>query len=333
MRLSRATWFLLAIVSVFVVALVSSPALADPPAPRVTEREKSSHYLRIQRNERGDPTALQTSIVRFVPASGKGDVVVDLVGAVHIGDASYYKTMNKQFQQYDVVCYELVTKKDGPKVPPKKGEEEADGTANDSVLSTFINMAWNYLALESQTKSIDYTKDNFVHADMTWEEMAEAIRKRGDDGLTIMLSVAADFLRQQNLQSMKKEEGSRPTPKHMEEFDPLTLLLDPNGSVKVKRMIAENFDVDDITGGLGTTLNTILIKDRNKAALKVFQQQLVQGKKRIAIFYGAAHMPDMEEHLVKDFGLKRQGIHWLTAWDLRLRGEGMQDLFPVPEKK
>jgi hypothetical protein len=53
--------------------------------------------------------------------------------------------------------------------------------------------------------------------------------------------------------------------------------------------------------------------------MKVLQKELVGGKKKIAIFYGAAHMPDFERRLVEDFGMRRQGEEWLTAWDLRPR--------------
>ena len=55
------------------------------------------------------------------------------------------------------------------------------------------------LDLDSQIEHIDYSKKNFVHADLSPAEMMEAIKKRGDDGLTLALSIAADVLRQQNL--------------------------------------------------------------------------------------------------------------------------------------
>jgi hypothetical protein len=34
------------------------------------------------------------------------------------------------------------------------------------------------------------------------------------------------------------------------------------------------------------------------------------------VFYGAGHLPDMEKRLGADFGLKREGEKWLTAWSL-----------------
>jgi hypothetical protein len=327
MLLSRATWLLL--LASFISLTWGPAALADPPsAERVKEKKSPAHqhYLRIQRNSRGEPVALQTSIVRFVPASGKGDLIVDLVGAVHIADGSYYNTLNKQFDQYDVVLYELVAPK-GTRVP-KGGRTESDNP-----LAFVMDIATKFLALESQTKAIDYTKDHFVHSEST-EELAEVLKQRGEDAFTIGLSVVADYLRQQNLQGLDSESGEKTGPKdHLGDADLFSLFLDPNASTKLKRNFAEQFDSADITMQLGSTLNTILIQDRNKIAMKYFGKQLAQGKKRIALFYGAAHMPDFEERLMKDYGLKKQGQHWLTAWDLRLRGEGMQDLFPVPDRK
>ena len=45
-------------------------------------------------------------------------------------------------------------------------------------------------------------------------------------------------------------------------------------------------------------------------------QQIAAGKKKIAIFYGSAHMPDFESRLLQNFGMQRQSVLWLDAWDL-----------------
>ena len=176
------------------------------------------------------------------------------------------------------------------------------------------------LDLESQTEQIDYTKKNFVHADLSPKEMAEAIRQRGDDGLTLFLGITADLLRRQNLQEQKNQDAPA---KKEAEMDWSAMLLDPEGPAQLKRLLAEQFEeLESPTGGLGQTLNTILISDRNKAALKVFQKELAKGRKKIGIFYGAAHMPDFEKRLKADFGLKRASDQWLTAWDLQKKSSG-----------
>ena len=51
--------------------------------------------------------------------------------------------------------------------------------------------------------------------------------------------------------------------------------------------------------------------------MDVLQRELERGSKRLGIFYGAAHMPDFERRLVLDFGLKKAGVEWRTAWNLR----------------
>ena len=288
--------------------LLCSPLLADPPStgkkPEIKKTTAPS-FLRIQRDEKKQPLALETSIVRYVPASGEGDLTVDLVAAVHIGDRDYYKKLNRQFQQYDVVLYELVAAP-GTRIP-KGGKRDLDP------LGLIMQVAKSVLELELQTERIDYTKKNFVHADLSPSQMAEAIRKRGDDGLTLFLGITADMLRQQNL---RQENKAKSADRNEEDIDILSLLLDPDGPVKLKRMLAQQFEDVQSGTGLGQTLNTILVADRNEAAMKVFQKELAKGKKKIAIFYGAAHMPDFDKRLRADFGLKLKSEQWLTAWDL-----------------
>lgn len=281
----------------------------------VAKKAATSKYIRLLRDEEKEPVALQTASIRFTSPKGKGGVVVDLVGVVHIGDRDYYKKLNKQFQQYDVVLFELVAPPGT--VIPKGGKRDSNNPL------AFVQAAMkSVLGLESQTEQIDYTRKNFVHADLSFEEMAEAIRKRGDTGLTLTLSIVADLLREQNLQEMKKQDA-KPKAKAQPEPEPdiLSLLLDPEGAVKMKRMLATQLAASG-ESGLGPTINTILVSDRNEAAIKVLQKELAKGTKKIAIFYGAAHMPDFERRLRDDFGLSPQSPQWLDAWDLRTQKRG-----------
>jgi hypothetical protein len=267
-------------------------------------------FLRVQRDDKGTPVALETSVVRYVPADGTAGVAVDLVAAVHIGDREYYDKLNELFDGYDVVLYELVAPP-GTKIP-KGGKREKENPL--AMIQQFMK---SLFGLESQTERVDYTKKHFVHADLSPEQMAEAIKNRGDDGLTIALGVAADLIRQGNLQARKAEDRPKKPAKDLPEMDLFSLILDPDGPRKLKQVMAEQFDeMEAQNGGLGPTISTILIADRNEAAMKVFQKELAKGQKKIAIFYGAAHMPDFEKRLKGDFGLKRDTEKWLTAWHL-----------------
>lgn len=299
------------------------------------DKGQAPGYLRIRRDLEGVPLALETATVRLTPASGEGELVVDLVAAVHVADREYYRQLNRQFEQYDVVLYELVAPR-GTRIP-------AGGRPADNPLAMIQQAATAALDLDSQLEQIDYRRANFVHADLSPEEMAEAVRRRGDNGLTLFLGVAADLLRQQNLQEMRQEPlrreadraGGPPRRPRGDAQPPVDLaaqLLDPDGAVKLKRTLAEQFEQGSgPAGGLGGTLHQILVADRNRAALRVFQTELAKGKKRIAIFYGAAHMEDFEQRLTSQFGLKRQNEQWLTAWDLRGGRSGFERLLRLLE--
>lgn len=282
---------------------------AEPPATgpgSVMGESAAGGFLRVKRNQYGRPVALQTAIVRYVPTSGEGDLAVDLIACVHIAERSYYAELNKRFDEYDVVLYELVAPR-GTRIP--KGGARDEGHP----LVMLQQMTESMLELEPQTEHIDYTRANFVHADMSPVDMADKMRERGDDGMTLLLSVTADLIRRHNLRELERERNPRqPQP---EPFDPLALLFDPDRAATMKEKLAKQFTELGAVE-LGDTLNTILVEDRNEAAMRVFQTELAKGRKRIAIFYGAGHMADFEKRLTTDFGLQRDRVEWLAAWDL-----------------
>ncbi len=306
---------LICISAVLFVTLVPSLAAQVPSATKKAEAGKAApSFIRLVRDDDGEPTALETAVVRYRPAVGKADLTVDLVGVVHIGESSYYRKLNKLLGQYDAVLYELVAPPGT--VIPKGGRQD------DNPLAWIQKIATVILDLESQTEKIDYAAKHFVHADMSPEQMAEAMRKRGDDGLTLALGILADVMRQQNLMEKKRQDT---TDESLPDFS--TLLSDPTAPSKLKRMLAGQLAaLDDPAGGLGRTLQTLLITDRNQAALKVLDKEMAKGKKNIAIFYGAGHMPDFDQRLRTAYGLVPVQTTWLHAWDLRLHERSIEEL-------
>ena len=65
-----------------------------------------------------------------------------------------------------------------------------------------------------------------------------------------------------------------------------------------------------------TSLMPYIIDARNQKAMDVLAEQIALGKKRIGIFYGAAHLPDFERRLLEDDKFVRVETRWITAWDL-----------------
>src|SRR5262245_21218507 len=117
-RFHHAAWFLPS----FAMLLFLAPMRADEPTTGSQQPEikkaAATKFLRILKDDDG-PTALETAIVRYRPARGNADLTVDLIGVVHLGEKSYYRRLNKVFEQYDSLLYELVAPQ-GTK--PAKGE-------------------------------------------------------------------------------------------------------------------------------------------------------------------------------------------------------------------
>ncbi len=269
--------------------------------PDSKTKSDADHYIRVHHDENGKPIALETAVVRFVPKGNEHPgLQVDLVAAVHIADKSYYDELNKRFDKYDVVLYELVAP-EGTQVP------KGGGAKNRNVLSAMQNGLKDLLELEYQLAGIDYTKKNFVHADMSPDEFAKSMEQKGESFWSIVMKMMAAGMAQQSA-----------NPGQMDELDIITALFDKDRALKLKRILADEFaDMDTFMTAFNGPDGSTLITERNKAALKVLKEQIDGGKKKIAIFYGGGHMPDMQERLEKDFNLNRDHAEWLQAWNMR----------------
>jgi hypothetical protein len=287
------------------------PAAAKPAAEKpASEKEDNAksdepRFIRVRRNDKKQPVAMETSIVRYVPqGDDRPGVTVDLVGAVHIADKAYYDELNKRFADYEVVLYELVAP-EGTKIP-KEGRKGG----NAHPIGAMQNGMSSLLDLVHQLDCVDYTKDNFVHADMSPEEFNKSMADRGESFMQMFLRLMGQGMAQQ---AAAAEKGSGGT----SDLDLLVALFSRDRAIKLKLVMAEQFENMEaqmllFDGPNGSTI----ITERNKKAFEVLDKQLKAGKKKIAVFYGAGHLPDMEKRLSSDFFLKRDDESWLTAWSL-----------------
>jgi hypothetical protein len=101
------------------------------------------------------------------------------------------------------------------------------------------------------------------------------------------------------------------------EFGMLMAMFSNNKEISMRRAFAKQMKDMDVGLAMfeGTDGSTI-IDHRNAKCMKVLQSEIDAGKKNLAIFYGAGHLPDMEQRLLEDFQMKRGGQQWLKAWSL-----------------
>lgn len=64
---------------------------------------------------------------------------------------------------------------------------------------------------------------------------------------------------------------------------------------------------------------SVIIGERNKAAIDALRMAIEDGHRRIAILYGGGHMPDLGRRLREEFDLVPSRVQWVTAWSIQNR--------------
>lgn len=259
----------------------------------------TSNYVRLLKDEKdNEAVALQTSIEHFSGKDLKGPYRIDLVSAVHIAEDLYYKELNNQFRGYDAVLFELIA--------DSSLDREQVGKPSDHPLSLAQKTLQSMLGLTFQLEEIDYKAPNFVHADMTPQQFSSSMQLRGESVSELLLKVM--------LSSMANSEGRAPP----DLSDIIMLGFAKHRTIGFRRALARQFqDMETMITAINGSEGSTILSERNKVALAVALNQLAEGKRSIAIFYGAAHMPDMKKQLQSELKVESSGLEWLTAWNLK----------------
>jgi hypothetical protein len=326
LTLCRIGYHLFSFVTVVLVAWQVAGALAS--AQTVVSEQKNnaktktadepklgSDWVRLEHDERGQIVGMQTAVIRYArpaaPNSTNGtpkskdlappDVVVDLIGAVHIADIAYYRQLNERFKQYDAVLYELVA-------PEGTVVERGRGTSNAHPVGAMQNAIKTFLELDHQLEYVDYTKPNLVHADLSPDQFFQRMRDRKETFLQLYFRMLGQAMAQQSDMTAR---GDSP------DLDLFAALFATDRPRRLKIALAKQLaEMESLMVSFGGEQGSVLITERNKRALEVLRTQITNGKKKFGIFYGAGHLNDMDERLRNEFGLEPTEISWLTAWNL-----------------
>jgi hypothetical protein len=302
-----------------VFLLLAAAAASSQPGfaaeTQAVEAPLGTEWVRLKEDAKGKPQALEVAVVRYVPARmakqfanvPEGQLpnarqYVDLVGAVHVGDKAYYAKLNRMFRQYQALLYELVA-------PEGTRVERGRGTSNAHPVGAMQNGISSMFELEHQLEQVDYTRPNFVHADMSPEEFGKSMTDRDESFMQMYARMMGQAIAQQT------EQASQGVSTDLELF---TAMFAQDRPRKLKIAVAKQFEsMESVLSGMSGPEGSTLITERNKRALDVLKKQLKMGKRKIGIFYGAGHLNDMHTRLVEDFGMQPVGIAWIEAWDLR----------------
>jgi hypothetical protein len=267
-------------------------------ATAVASADTATVFARVAVDEEERPRALQMSVVTYEPTDGKDILSVDLVSAIHIGDPSYYAELNDRFLEYDVLLYELVAPQDAA---ASGGLEKRKG-----ILSTTQIGMTKLLDLSFQLDEINYDQANFVHADLSPEELRQSMTDRGDSLYVYFWRIFFATL----------DEYAK-DPLGLQDLQMLSTMVASGQDDSFKTMIAyELTNIDQVQDILGEDSGSAIIGARNQRAIDVLKREIDAGSRRIGIFYGVAHMPDLEERLLDQLGLEYSATNWVDAWQL-----------------
>ena len=282
-------------------------AAAPGTATDVAAPATQPSFLRFIDNGRAGGR-LETAVARY---RNKDGVTVDLVAAVHIGEKAYYQNLDDSFEGYDAVLYELVK--------PKDVDIPKPGYKSENPISQFQHLLKDQLNLDFQLDDIDYSRANFVHADMTKEEFEKLQGERGESMESLLLQQIMKALSAPPPTPEQQEAQSKDTEDEIHEI--IGALTRPDAERQIKLVLAKQFgeiEKNSADFGLG---NTVILTERNKHCVQVLKETLKdKSKKKLAIFYGAAHMPGISDSLA-EMGFKPVSTEWKTAWDLTIRAD------------
>lgn len=257
----------------------------------------------------GDGGHLDTAVTTYE----KDGVKVIFYGAVHIADRAIYQEMNKRFKTCDALLYELV----GPEDYRPTKDRESTGFNPIAMLQLGMKQS---LGLTFQLDEVDYQPENFVHADMTPEEFQSSMLEHGESLMSIMFDMMVNGMQTQREQQDADEQSGKPEAA----FDLVKAFRSREGQHLMRVTFAAQLEQMEMmaAGGDGSTL----LEGRNEKCLKVLRREIGKGKKRLGIYYGAAHLPHMEQRLVEDMGFKKVAHEWLVAWDCKKRLDPKKDM-------
>jgi hypothetical protein len=262
---------------------------ADAPQPGVYFR----HHV-------DDTTeGLDVAVTHLV--SSTGGPRIDLVGVIHVADPDYYAAIQKLLDREALVLYEAVK-------PKEQTNLEFEEDESENPLRKLHQSFARWFGLKFQLEMIDYDRPHFIHADMSAEQFnAEMRGPEPEPG----------------------EEPVKPEPTQLEtvlkQFEAMLPMMDQMFATpgpmrdNVKKMMARMLggaNAEKMLGAMMPDLSELILEKRNKVVVEILKEHLEETEGPIAIFYGAAHMRDLEKRITEELGYRRAGARWLRAWDL-----------------
>ena len=313
-----------------------SAAFAQGASPKQTSplaRFAVEPYMRVTNGATGG-VELQVAVRKLVPTNGVGPVIW-LAGASHIGETNYYALLQKHLDAQALVLFEGVHNgrkpaqtnaapagKTAEATPPSPKPEAAapePATKPGERTSLQKDLAES-LGLVFQLEAINYTRTNFLNSDLSLKELRDLMdkddepaapdspkEKRKNEAFeTLIKAMEGNSLFGTLLKAGFKMVGGNPRLQAMTKLALIEALGGIRGDLSRMKSLPEDVQ----------RLMEVLIQSRNDAVLRDLRAELkrAQPPASVSIFYGAAHMEDMERRVRREFGYRAESDLWLPAF-------------------
>ena len=173
------------------------------------------------------------------------------------------------------------------------------------------------LGLAFQLDGIDYDRPNFRCSDMSMDQLRRAMKAEGLDmapfegslgGASLPGKIAVFFLRLMRMLDIF--------------FDGM---IADGMKVMLIELFSDNAFMEQSFRQFGEGFERVLIEQRNQIVIDDLRVILERERdiRSVAIFYGAAHMPDMAERLADQLGYRPHAEEWFTAFEVDLDKSAM----------
>ncbi|GMN50527.1 hypothetical protein TIFTF001_019685 [Ficus carica] len=268
----------------------------------------------------------------------------------------YFKTLQEELETYDCVLYEMVTSRESlenRRNPAATKKLKSSRSRGFNILGCIQRQMARILMLDFQLDCLDYQADNWYHADLDFETFKLLQTEKGESFFTFARDMTIKSTKAMIQPASIREDlgpwrskllwASRVLPMPLvglliiggvcadvgsqsSEFPELEALsrLDFGAAMKLFDIYGipklwENSSVGFTQVTADVEEGSVIIGERNKAAIEALERALEEGHNRIAILYGGGHMPDLGRRLREEFDLVPSRVWWVTAWSIRNR--------------
>lgn len=268
-------------------------------------------FVRID-TEGGCQQALELSVVSFAHEEGHA-AKVDFVSCIHAGDEEFYKTLNERLAQYGTVFYELVaTPEQIEKL--KKSEAHLRDFYSASTKNTKGISLVELAGAIRQESIMSLAGKRYVHADLTQDELAEALKaKDGADVEKFLASSVVDHSDKEiRLALVKHLSAKWPSRATLAEA-----IMTNDLFTEVRRFYCSEILRRITITGLTEEQSELLMDARESRAMDAIMPYIRNVlNPPCAILFGAIHGPAFARKLFAQCGLTPISSNWFRAWNL-----------------